>query len=99
MRLFLGFGDGFTQAHKHLPDNMPYYRHIGMYAYTVAFLKRYCQWEASILETVESLEQLRILWQGEPIRVKLIENAPPAGVDTETVLQRVKAMLEGRVVS
>ena len=73
------YRDGFSRANKHLPDNMPYYRHIGMYAYTVAFLKRYCQWEASVLETVESLEQLRILWQGRSHSCKAYRECPASG--------------------
>ena len=73
---------------------MPYLRHIGMYAYRVNFLKRYCQWATSPLEQVESLEQLRILWQGEAIKVKTVAKAPEAGVDTEQDLQRVEQVLQ-----
>ncbi|CAG1022696.1 partial 3-deoxy-manno-octulosonate cytidylyltransferase (CMP-KDO synthetase), partial [Patescibacteria group bacterium] len=47
--------------------NIAHLRHIGMYAYTVGFLNRYCSWAASPLESIESLEQLRILWHGEKI--------------------------------
>ncbi len=73
---------------------MPYLRHIGMYAYTVGFLQRYCQWPASVLEGVESLEQLRILWQGEAVRVQVVAKTPPAGVDTLEDLLRVAAILQ-----
>jgi len=74
---------------------MPYLRHIGMYAYTVKFLKDYCAWQPSLLETVESLEQLRILWYGEHILVKTVAKAPEAGVDTQADLERVEqAMLK-----
>jgi 3-deoxy-manno-octulosonate cytidylyltransferase (CMP-KDO synthetase) len=86
--------DGFAQGGKHVSGKMPYYRHIGMYAYTVDFLKRYCQWEPSVLEAVESLEQLRILWQGEAIRVKVVEKTPAAGVDTPEDLLRVEQLLK-----
>lgn len=85
--------DGFARQVKHVSEKMPYYRHIGMYAYTVDFLKRYCQWESSVLETVESLEQLRILWQGEAIKVKVVEKTPAAGVDTAEDLLRVEALI------
>ncbi|MSS75766.1 MAG: 3-deoxy-manno-octulosonate cytidylyltransferase, partial [Methyloglobulus sp.] len=60
---------------------------------TAAFLKRYCQWESSALETVESLEQLRILWRGEAIRVKVVDKTPAAGVDTAEDLARVEALI------
>ncbi|HEY8097675.1 MAG TPA: 3-deoxy-manno-octulosonate cytidylyltransferase [Methylobacter sp.] len=72
---------------------MPYLRHIGMYAYTVDFLNRYCLWDASILESVESLEQLRILWHGEAIRVEIVDKTPAAGVDTQEDLMRVEQIL------
>jgi 3-deoxy-manno-octulosonate cytidylyltransferase (CMP-KDO synthetase) len=85
--------DGFAGGRKHLSGRMPYYRHIGMYAYTVDFLRRYCGWEASDLEKTESLEQLRILWQGEAIAVKVVDKVPPAGVDTFEDLQRVEEFL------
>lgn len=74
-------------------DKMPYLRHIGMYAYRVDFLQRYCLWEASPLESVEALEQLRILWHGEAILVKTVAKTPAAGVDTQEDLLRVTEVL------
>lgn len=83
----------FTAAGGEPSSTMPYFRHIGLYAYTVAFLQRYCQWEPSLLETVESLEQLRILWHGEAICVRIVAAPPAAGVDTEADLLRVEKAL------
>lgn len=85
--------DGFAAGNRTLSGNMPYYRHIGLYAYTVDFLRRYCHWDASVLEKTESLEQLRILWQGEAIAVSIVDQIPPAGVDTLEDLQRVEQFL------
>ncbi|MGR8933417.1 MAG: 3-deoxy-manno-octulosonate cytidylyltransferase [Gammaproteobacteria bacterium] len=68
-------------------------RHIGLYAYTVDFLHRYVQWTPSPLESIEALEQLRILWHGEPLLVKTVAAAPEAGVDTEADLSRVEKIL------
>jgi 3-deoxy-manno-octulosonate cytidylyltransferase (CMP-KDO synthetase) len=85
--------DGFASGHRTLSGKMPYYRHIGMYAYTVDFLRRYCSWDASTLEKTESLEQLRILWHGEAIAVRIVDAIPPAGVDTPEDLQRVEQLL------
>lgn len=73
---------------------LPHLRHIGMYAYSVGFLQRYCQWPASPLESVESLEQLRVLWHGEKIRVRVVAKTPEAGVDTPEDLERVRAVLQ-----
>jgi 3-deoxy-manno-octulosonate cytidylyltransferase (CMP-KDO synthetase) len=70
-----------------------YLRHIGMYAYTVAFLNRYCSWQASPLEAIESLEQLRILWHGDKVLVKVVDKTPEAGVDTAEDLVRVEQVL------
>lgn len=83
----------FANTQPQLSSIMPHYRHIGLYAYRVAFLKRYCQWQTSPLEQIECLEQLRILWQGESILVKVVANTPPAGVDTEADLKRVEQLL------
>ncbi len=89
--------NSFTATSGEVSHAMPYLRHIGMYAYTVKFLKNYCSWQPSVLETVESLEQLRILWYGQPILVKTVTKTPPAGVDTQADLERVeKVMLQTR---
>ncbi|MDP2099109.1 MAG: 3-deoxy-manno-octulosonate cytidylyltransferase [Methylobacter sp.] len=91
--------DAFTASAGKPTGKLPYLRHIGMYAYTVGFLKRYCTWEASLLESVEALEQLRILWQGEAIRVKVVDKTPAAGVDTPEDLLRVGQVLRQAEVS
>jgi 3-deoxy-manno-octulosonate cytidylyltransferase (CMP-KDO synthetase) len=84
---------GFGQPDAALPEDFPYLRHIGIYAYSAGFLRRYVDWPASPLEAVEALEQLRILWHGERIRVLPVEQAPEAGVDTEADRRRVEAVL------
>jgi len=78
-----------------LPQGFRWLRHIGVYAYSVGFLRRYVASPPSPLEAVESLEQLRILWMGERILVMVVDSAPEAGVDTEEDLQRVRARLGG----
>lgn len=85
--------DSFAADDDGLPEGFVYLRHIGIYAYTAGFLRRYVRWPASRLESIESLEQLRILWSGERIRVLPVERAPEAGVDTEADLHRVKNLL------
>lgn len=59
-----------------------YRRHIGIYAYRAGFIQQYVSWPASTLEQIESLEQLRVLWQGEAIHVDTALQTPPVGVDT-----------------
>ena len=72
-----------------LPQPAPL-RHIGIYAYRAGFLQQYAAMSASPLETTESLEQLRVLWHGYHIAVEVLTEAPPAGVDTQEDLDRVR---------
>jgi 3-deoxy-manno-octulosonate cytidylyltransferase (CMP-KDO synthetase) len=88
--------DAFTNGGKKPSSATPYLRHIGLYAYTVDFLNRYCCWESSPLESIESLEQLRILWHGEAVVVKVVDKTPQAGVDTQEDLLRVEQVLSLR---
>lgn len=85
--------DSFSGTDSALPAGLHYLRHIGIYAYSAGFLRRYIGWSPSPLEAIESLEQLRILWNGERILVLSVEQAPEAGVDTEADLRRVQQLL------
>lgn len=68
-----------------------YLRHIGIYAYRAGFIKDYVNWPASQLEQVESLEQLRVLWQGEKIHVApALEKLSVEGVDTPQDLEKAR---------
>ncbi|MFH6907867.1 3-deoxy-manno-octulosonate cytidylyltransferase [Vibrio fluvialis] len=71
----------------------PLMRHIGIYAYRAGFINTYIQWPASQLEKIECLEQLRVLWYGEKIRVAVALEAPPAGVDTPEDLDAVRRIV------
>ncbi|MFZ4832682.1 3-deoxy-manno-octulosonate cytidylyltransferase [Rouxiella sp. Mn2063] len=67
-------------------------RHIGIYAYRAGFVRRYVTWEPSVLEQIELLEQLRVLWYGEKIHVAVAKAIPSVGVDTPEDLARVRAI-------
>jgi 3-deoxy-manno-octulosonate cytidylyltransferase (CMP-KDO synthetase) len=71
----------------------PWYRHAGIYAYRVGFLKRYSALAPAPLETTEALEQLRVLWHGHRIAVAVSETDIPPGVDTPQDLEAVRRML------
>jgi len=83
--------DGFAAGIDALPEPPPL-RHVGLYAYRTAFLRRFPTLEPAPLERIESLEQLRVLWHGERIAVHVTEHAPGPGVDTPDDLERVRAL-------
>lgn len=74
-------------------------RHIGLYAYRAGFLGRYKGLQASPLEAIEKLEQLRVLWNGIKIHVGMASEMPGHGVDTESDLRRVEKILSGNCSS
>jgi 3-deoxy-manno-octulosonate cytidylyltransferase (CMP-KDO synthetase) len=86
--------DDFATSRTVLPAEFPALRHIGLYAYRAAFLRRYAGLAPSPLEDWEALEQLRALWHGYPIRVLGIADPPPAGVDTAEDLERVRRVFD-----
>ena len=82
--------DAFGANRDAIPAGLPVLRHIGLYAYRAAFLRRYASLAPSPLEQWEALEQLRALWHGYRIRV-----VPAAtGVDTPEDLERVRATFD-----
>ncbi len=85
--------DAFAVDHEQLPANVPYRRHIGIYAYRAQFLHDFVAWGPCWLEDGECLEQLRALWHGVRIHVADALQAPPAGVDTQDDLDRVRRLL------
>ncbi|MFZ3289612.1 MAG: 3-deoxy-manno-octulosonate cytidylyltransferase, partial [Telluria sp.] len=82
--------DGFAVSTATLPPGYLALRHIGLYAYSNAFLQAYPSLEPAPLEAIEALEQLRVLWHGYPIAVHVTDSAPAAGVDTAEDLARVR---------
>ncbi|WP_076584962.1 3-deoxy-manno-octulosonate cytidylyltransferase [Vibrio ostreicida] len=87
--------DNFTQTSKTIAQ--PLMRHIGIYAYRAGFINTYINWEPTVLEKIESLEQLRVLWYGEKIHVDIATEAPAAGVDTPEDLDAVRQYLSQKV--
>jgi len=74
------------------PGHLLHYKHIGLYAYTKDFLFTYKNLQASRLEKLERLEQLRILENG--YRIKVVETKfETVGVDTQDDLERVKQLI------
>ncbi len=64
------------------PAAVAHFRHLGVYAYRVEFLRGFSDLEPSEAERAESLEQLRALHHGFPIRVIKLPQPTPPGIDT-----------------
>ena len=72
-----------------------YLRHLGIYAYRGAFLKRLVREPPCTLEKTESLEQLRALYLGGRIAVIRTEDQG-VGVDTPADVAAVEQILRAR---
>ncbi len=72
-----------------------YRKHLGIYAYRKAALERFAAFPAGWLESVEKLEQLRLLENGIDIYVAAAPR-DTIGVDTEEDLVRAEALLKER---
>lgn len=81
--------DSFNEKPRKMPKNQSYQRHIGLYGYRAGFIRKYLEWQPSDIEKTESLEQLRVLYYGERIKVITAKIAPGPGVDTQEDLNRV----------
>lgn len=82
--------DAWMSGDRTLPADLPLFRHVGLYAYRVAFLRAYPALKQPALERFESLEQLRALWHGYRIAVVRTAYASAPGVDTAEDLERVQ---------
>lgn len=85
--------DAFA-AGREIPEGLPVYRHVGLYAYRASFLASYAQLQPAAIEQFESLEQLRALWHGYKISVEVTATAPAPGVDTQGDLDAVRLLFE-----
>ncbi len=65
-------------------------RHLGIYAYSTAYIQEFAARGHCQLEKLEKLEQLRTLWHGEKIRCVEALQIPGPGIDTEQDLQRAR---------
>ena len=98
-----GRGDAlyFSRAaipHRRSGGDSPLARaHVGIYAFTAAFLQEFASLSPGRLEAEESLEQLRALEHGHRIRVADTRYAG-FGIDTPEDLERARAILAAQHV-
>lgn len=57
-----------------VPDPVPVFHHVGVYAYRPEALAAYGRWPMGPLETLEGLEQLRFLENGTPVTCVEVES-------------------------
>jgi 3-deoxy-manno-octulosonate cytidylyltransferase (CMP-KDO synthetase) len=85
--------DAFARSRDELPRDLPAWRHIGIYAYRVRYLREYSRLAPTAAERFEALEQLRALGHGHRIAVAVWNESLEPGVDTQQDLERVRRRL------
>ena len=88
--------DEFAKSRTKLPADFPAYRHIGIYAYRVKFLRQYASLSPTPAERFEALEQLRAIGHGHRIALAFWNEPVEAGVDTREDLERVRRKMGGK---
>ena len=76
-------------------DGVVFYKHIGLYGFTKEFLFTFTTLPVSALESIEGLEQLRVLENGYKIKVAETQ-FDTIGIDTPEDLKRAKEVLVSR---
>jgi 3-deoxy-manno-octulosonate cytidylyltransferase (CMP-KDO synthetase) len=78
-------------------EDIPYFKHIGLYVYRREFLLRYSTLPVGPLELAERLEQLRAIENG--FRIRVVEtDYDSIGVDTPDDLERVTHLFEAALL-
>jgi len=69
--------------------DLPYFKHVGVYAYRKQTLLDFTQWPMGALEQTEMLEQLRYLENG--VAIRMVETKTSSiGIDTPEDLERAR---------
>jgi len=69
--------------------DLPYFKHVGVYAYRKQTLLDFTQWPMGSLEQTEMLEQLRYLENG--VAIRMVETKTSSiGIDTPEDLERAR---------
>lgn len=74
----------------------PVHQHMGLYGYRVDVLEKFCTLPMGTYETLEGLEQLRMLENGIKIQTVTVDIAPghiQSGIDTPQDVERAEAYL------
>jgi len=88
------YARSYTSISEAIAGGVVWKRHLGLYAYRLAALRRYTACPPTALEISERLEQLRIMEQGGRIAMAEACEFIPAGVDTLEDLERVRKIIK-----
>lgn len=92
-------GEALYFSRATIPYNADtYYGHIGLYSYRVRGIRGFVSSESSNLEVAEKLEQLRFLENGFSIKVGLVADKSPIGVNTESDYIKVRKIIEDSIL-
>ena len=97
-RSAIPFARGFVDIESAIGAGIAWKRHLGLYAYRLAALRRYTATAPTPLEMAEKLEQLRIMEQGGKIAMAQACEFIPAGIDTQDDLDRVCKLIESKTL-
>ncbi len=92
-RSTIPYARSFSDIDAALSSGVEWKRHLGLYAYRLAALRRFTRCKPTPLEQAERLEQLRIMEQGGRIALARACEFIPAGIDTHDDLERVRNIL------
>jgi 3-deoxy-manno-octulosonate cytidylyltransferase (CMP-KDO synthetase) len=87
--------DEFTKDNKKF-DLSIFHQHIGVYAYRAHFIKKYITLSESPIEHYESLEQLRVIWNGYKIIAASVKVIPGQEVNTPEDLDKAQVYARER---
>lgn len=74
-------------------EDIFYWKHVGVYAYTREMLMEYTAWPKGYLEQIEMLEQLRLVEKG--VKIRMVETTHQAiAIDTKEDLDRARNFLK-----
>lgn len=74
-------------------EDIFYWKHIGVYAYTRELLQEFTSWPKGRLEQIEMLEQLRLIERG--VKIRMVETEHQAiAIDTKEDLDRARNFLK-----
>lgn len=90
------YARSYASINEAMTAGVEWKRHLGLYAYRLAALRRYTACAPTPLEMSERLEQLRIMEQGGRIAMAAACEFIPAGIDTSEDMQRVTELIESK---